>query len=364
VLRVFNGEMEVHITADIAYAVWQYWNASGDDPFLLNLGAEIILQGARFWASRGQLESDGAYHIRHVIGPDEYHEDVDDNAFTNLMAAWALRRGVEVAELLKDRWYDRWRNLAERLQLSESEIGGWSKLANLMATGFDSATLLFEQFAGYFAKEHVDLKQFEPRFTAVDVILGHARVRETDIVKQADVVMAVYLLWNELRPDVREANFRYYEPRTAHGSSLSPSIHALVAARLGDMALARQYLKQSAEIDLGDTMGNAAGGVHAAAIGGVWQATVFGCGGFSAANDAVAFRPHLLPEWTRFSMPLRWRDHRMQVSMEQDTFRISVSAAGPLRVRVADSPEIFALPNRTYITTREPSGWSEWRALR
>jgi len=363
VLRVFNGDMEVHITADIAYAGGQHWKATRDEGFLFNAGAEIILQSARFWASRGQLESDGAYHIRHVIGPDEYHEDVDDNAFTNLMAAWALRRGAEVAELLKNRWPDRWHHLADRLQLSESEVSVWSKLSNVMVTGFDSATLLFEQFAGYFAKEHVDLKQFEPRFTAVDVILGHARVRETDIVKQADVVMAIHLLWDELHPDVREANFRYYEPRTAHGSSLSPSIHALVAARLGDVALARQYLKQSSEIDLGNTMGNAAGGVHAAAIGGLWQATVFGCGGFSSANDAITFRPHLLPEWTRFSMPLRWRDHRMQVSMEQNTFRLSVSGSGPLRVRVSDSPEIFALPNRTYITTHEPSGWSAWRAL-
>ena len=363
VLRVLNGEMEVHITADIAYAVWQYWNATEDEEFLLSVGAEIILQGARFWASRGQLESDGVYHIRHVIGPDEYHEDVDDNAFTNLMAAWALRRGVDVAELLKERWRDHWSRLSEQMQLSESEVNVWPKLADVMATGFNSSSLLFEQFAGYFSKEHVDLKQFEPRFTAVDVILGHSRVRETDIVKQADVVMAIHLLWNELPSDVREANFRFYEPRTAHGSSLSPSIHALVAARLGDMALARQYLKQSAEIDLNNTMGNAAGGIHAAAVGGLWQAIVFGCGGFSTTTDAITLRPQFLSEWRRVSFPFRWRDHRLRVSMEQDAVQLSIAGAGPLRIRIADSPDLLALPDRTYMVDRARSSWGAWRTM-
>jgi len=363
VLRVLNGEMEVHITADIAYAVWQYWNATGDEQFFLDSGAEIILQGARFWASRGQLESDGIYHIRGVIGPDEYHEDVDDNAFTNLMAAWALRRGADVVELLKGRWRDRWLQLADRIQLSESEVSLWPKLAHVMATGFNSSTLLFEQFAGYFSKEHVDLKQFEPRFAAVDVILGHERVRQTDIVKQADVVMAIYLLWNEFPPEVREANLRYYEPRTAHGSSLSPSIHALVAARLGDMPLARQYLKQAAEIDLGNTMGNAAGGVHAAAIGGLWQAMVFGFGNFSPNMDAITFQPHLLPEWTRVSFPVRWRDRQVRVSMEQDAFQLSIAGTDSLRIQTADSPELLAIPNRTYMTHREQNGWEAWQTL-
>lgn len=330
---------------------------------MLNVGAEIVLQAARFWASRGQLEADGIYHIRHVIGPDEYHEDVDDNAFTNLMAAWTLRRGADVAELLKDRWRDHWLQLGDRIQLSESEVSVWPKLADLVATGFDSSTLLFEQFAGYFSKEHVDLKQFEPRFTAVDVILGHERVRHTDIVKQADVVLAIYLLWNQFPSEVREANFRYYEPRTAHGSSLSPSIHALVAARLGDMALARRYLKQSAEIDLGNTMGNASGGVHAAALGGLWQAIVFGIGGFSTTTDAVTFLPRLLPEWRRVSFPLRWRDHRVQVAMEQETFQVSVAGPDSLRVRIAGLPELLALPNRTYITNRGHNGWGTWRLL-
>ncbi len=159
-----------------------------------------------------------------------------------------------------------------------------------MYTGFDPATRLFEQFHGYYQKQPIDLAAYEPRKVAMDVILGHEPIQRTNVVKQADVIMAIYLLWDEFPPEVREANFRYYERRTGHGSSLSPSIHALVAARLGDLPLAEKYLRQAAEIDLGNNMGNAAGGVHAAAIGGLWQAIVFGFAGMSPGPEGLISR--------------------------------------------------------------------------
>src|SRR5690606_8684896 len=122
----------------------------------------------------------------------------------------------------------------------------------------------------------VDLAAYDLRSGPADVLLGRERTRRSKVIKQADVVLLMYLLWDRFTPEVRRANFRYYEPRCAHGSSLSPSIHALVAARLGEVEIARRYFRQSAEIDLANNMGNAAGGVHGAALGGLWQATVFG----------------------------------------------------------------------------------------
>src|SRR6185312_5022216 len=172
IIRVPNGELEIHITADIAYAVWQYWQETGDDDFFVSFGAEIMLESARFWASRGATESDGFYHIRHVIGPDEYHEDVDDDAYTNLMAAWNLRRGAETAKLLQEHWPERWHDLAGQLQLADAEVSEWQKLAAAMFIAFDSKTLLYEQFTGYFNKEPIDLKRYEPRSAAMDTILG------------------------------------------------------------------------------------------------------------------------------------------------------------------------------------------------
>lgn len=365
VIRIRNSEMEVHITADVAFAIWQYWNVTGDDDFLLHRGAEVMLETARFWASRGAMEADSAYHIRHVIGPDEYHDDVDDNVYTNLLAAWNLRRGVEAAQILQRRWPDRWRELSLSLHLSNDELRTWLKLAESMFINFDPQTHLFEQFSGYFRKETIDLKSYEPRSAAMDMILGHERIQKTNVVKQADVLMATYLLWEELPADVRAANFRYYEPRTGHGSSLSPSIHALLAARLGEMALAQQYLKQAAEIDLGNNMGNAAGGVHAAAIGGLWQAIVFGFAGLQVSRDGLTFSPMLLPHWRRLAFPIEWRKRKLRVCIKPNAMSVNVQGSEPLNLRLTAGSQILAEPGREYVAEHaQGATWNPWRVIR
>jgi trehalose/maltose hydrolase-like predicted phosphorylase len=360
VISVLNGDMEIHITADIAYAVWQYWQVTGDDDFFAEYGAEILLETARFWSSRGAMEGDGKYHIRHVIGPDEYHDNVDDNTFTNLMAAWNLRRGVETAGWMQQHRPDRWHDLRQRLHVAPDELSTWSQLADAVFTIFDPKTLLYEQFAGYYRKEPIDLKKFEPRTAAMDVILGHERINETNVVKQADVVMALYLLWDQLGADVRLANFRYYEPRTGHGSSLSPSMHALVAARLGEEGLAKQYLTQAAEIDLGNNMGNAAGGVHAAAIGGLWQAVVFGFAGLQTHANGVSFDPHLLTHWRKLSFPFQWRGRHLRCSIGQKGMEVSLAGEEPVQVGVGARSETLT-PGHRYLADHGSSGWGPWR---
>ncbi len=360
VISVLNGEMEVHITADVAHAVWQYWQGTADDDFFVDFGAEIMLETARFWSSRGALEGDGKYHIRHVIGPDEYHENVDDNVFTNLMAAWNLRRGCDTAHWMRQYHPERWQDLSRRLHLADDELATWAHLADVMFTIFDTRTLLYEQFAGYFQKEPIDLKKFEPRTAAMDVILGHERINRTNVVKQADVVMALYLFWEQLPPDVRLANFRYYEPRTGHGSSLSPSMHALIAARLGEEFLAAQYLKQAAEIDLGNNMGNAAGGVHAAAIGGLWQAVVFGFAGMETDAEGLSLNPHLLRHWRKLSFPFQWRGRHLRISLSHTSIEVSIEEGQPLRVRVGSSSQTLSSGHR-YVADFGSDGRSVWR---
>lgn len=361
VIEVLNGEMEIHITADVAFATWQYWRATKDDDFLRQFGAEILLETARFWASRGLIETDGAYHIRHVIGPDEYHDNVDDNAYTNLLAAWNLRHGVAAASILQQRWPNVWNELSARLQLSGGELATWQKLADAMFTNFNAETGLYEQFSGYFKKEPIDLKNYEPRSAAMDVILGHSRIQQTNVVKQADVVMAMYLLWDDMPARVRHANFRYYEPRTGHGSSLSPSMHALMAARFGEMALAEHYLQQASEIDLCNNMGNAAGGVHAAALGGLWQAVVFGFGGVHLQENGIAFTPNLLNRWRRLAFPFQWRGRVLRITIQANRINVAVSGPQPLTLRFGDAPEFVAESGREYAAERSGPGQNSWR---
>jgi trehalose/maltose hydrolase-like predicted phosphorylase/nucleotide-binding universal stress UspA family protein len=228
VIRILTGEQEQHISADVAFGVWKYWEATGDERFLLQAGAEILIETARFWASRAAREEDGRYHIRGVIGPDEYHETVDDNAYTNGLAQWNLEIGREATSLVAERWPEQWRLLSRRLGLEPEEPREWLRVARDLYTGFHEQTGLFEQFHGYFGLEEIDLAAFASRIAPMDVLLGRERIQRSKIIKQADVVMLVYLLWERLPLDVRRANFEYYEPRCGHGSSLSPAIHALV----------------------------------------------------------------------------------------------------------------------------------------
>ena len=232
-MRVLCGTQEQHITADIAYAIWQYWEATGDDRFMVDAGAEILLETARFWASRACPEADGRRHIRGVIGPDEYHENIDDSAYTNVMARWNIRRGVEIAALLRDRWPGRWAELSKQLDLDDAELRRWQEAADTLFIGFTPESGLFEQFAGFFDLEAVDLSRYADRTVPLDVILGRERTQRSQVVKQADIVALLALLPEECDARARLSNFQYYEQRCGHGSSLSRGMHALAGCPPG-----------------------------------------------------------------------------------------------------------------------------------
>jgi trehalose/maltose hydrolase-like predicted phosphorylase len=359
-VTILAGEREHHISADVAYAVWQYWRATGDDSFMVAAGAEILIETARFWVSRAQVEPDGRAHIRQVIGPDEYHEMVDDNAYTNAMAAFNLERAADAVAVL-ERGHD-WQRLSASLGLTEKEPHRWRALAVALVTGLNPATKVFEQFAGYFQLEEIDLAGQRGCTTPIDVRLGTERIARSKVIKQADVVTLSALLWEQWPVAVHEANFRYYEPRTAHGSSLSPALHAHVAARIGDLALAQAYFRQAAEIDLADNMGNAAGGLHMAALGGLWLATVFGVAGLQLRENGIAIDPHLLPGWVELAFPVQWRGRVLRLRFETDPRRIEVAVekGEELTVSLIEGPSCIVRAGQRFALHGKQSGWGDW----
>ena len=318
VIPILTGELEQHITSDVAFGAWNYWQATGDDRFLVEAGTEILIETARFWASRAKREGDGLYHIRGVIGPDEYHETVDDNAYTNGMAQWNLEIATEIANFVAQRWPGPWQALSRRLAIEPEEPRRWQQVARDFYTGFDQRTGLFEQFRGYFGLEEIDLTAFGPRTAPMDVLLGRERIQKSKVIKQPDVVMLIYLLWDRIPPEVRKANFDYYEPRCGHGSSLSPAIHALVAARLGYTAMAERYFRQASEIDLSDNMGSAAGGIHAAALGGLWQAAVLGFAGLQFEGGRPEYHANLPPSWRSLSTRFQWHGQWHEFALPEE----------------------------------------------
>ena len=369
VVKILTGRQEDHISADIAYAVWQYWQATADEEFLVTAGVDLLIETARFWATRGCLETDGRYHIRAVIGPDEYHETVDDNAYTNVMAQWNLERAAETVEWLRMNRPNTWCAICDRLGVEPDEPASWVRLAGAMMTGFDPWSNLFEQFSGFFQLDDVDLETYRARTLPIDLVLGHERTQKSKVIKQADVVALSALLWDRFPSAVHEANFRYYEPRTAHGSSLSPAFHALVAARLGDVGLAARYFQEAADIDLAAHMGNAAGGMHMATLGGLWQAAVFGIAGITLRPHGLAIDPHLPLAWAQWSFRLQWRGRTLAITLSREPRQVTVDLqiGEPMTVEVGQSGQTVVTrmePAHCYTARWTGSRWDEWQADR
>ena len=332
-VAVLCGAQEQHITADVAYAVWQYWQVTGDRAFLLDAGAEILLETARFWASRIVSEADGRGHIRGVIGPDEYHETIDDNAYTNWMARWTIQRALDLPALLGRHWP----NLATRLAITDAELARWAAAAASVVTG-DRAGPVMAQFEGFFALEDIDISQYDGRAVAMADVLGRERMQRSMVSKQADIVALLGLLPEAFNAADQRANFDYSAPKCAHDSSLSRVMHALVAARLGDSALALRYFRDSAAIDLTDSAGGSAGGVHIATLGGLWQVAVLGFAGLQVLADGIALTPRLPPEWPGMRFSTQWQGRHLKVRITGDTSEVILLRGAAMHVTLCGKP--------------------------
>jgi trehalose/maltose hydrolase-like predicted phosphorylase len=302
--RIYTGQREEHIVADVAWAAAHYIDWTGDDEFAAGPGLELLVQTARWWASRIELDADGSGHIRGVIGPDEYHELVDDDAYTNVMARWNLRRAASGATAGA---------------LDAAEPHHWLELADAIVDGYDPSTGIYEQFAGFFALEPLLIAELAPhRPVAADVLLGPERTRSAQVVKQPDVLMLHYLLPDEVAPGSLEPNLDYYDPRTAHGSTLSPGVHAALLARAGRLDQAMDLLRLTSRIDLDDIGGVTAAGLHVAAMGSVWRTLAYGFGGLRPIGDALAIDPVIAPGCDALELRVRFRGSRVRVRVRPD----------------------------------------------
>ena len=315
-IRIWTGDIEIHISADIAYAIWQYWQATRDDEFMLRRGAEIILDTARFWASRAEWSAGRQrYEINDIIGPDEYHDHVDNSAYTNILAKWHLQTALGLTQWLQETSPAAWNKYRTYLRLTQSELKSWQTVAERIYVPYDPETGLIEQFSGYFQRKDVNLTALEPRVQSVQQIFGIEGACDTQVLKQPDVLMLLYLLPDLYDERTLRANYAYYTPRTDHtfGSSLGPSIQAIMACKVGDPS-AYEHFMRAARADLFDVRGNAGDGIHGASAGGLWQAVVFGFAGLHCTPEGWKTRPHLPPTWTRVAFKIV--DHGKELSFE------------------------------------------------
>jgi trehalose/maltose hydrolase-like predicted phosphorylase/hydroxymethylpyrimidine pyrophosphatase-like HAD family hydrolase len=325
-IRIWCGDTEDHVTADISYAVWNYYRWTGDEEFLFEHGAEIILETALFWMSRAVWNSGrDRYEYLRVIGPDEFHDNIDNNAFTNYMAKWNIEKAVDIAGRLRAHRPDRWEALSRRLRIDDTVIAEMKRISSLIYLPRpDAVTNVIEQFEGYHRLEDIDLASIDTGGLPIDVFLGHEGVSRTTLIKQADVIMLMNLLPDLYGASVWEANWSYYEPRTTHASSLSPSAHAVAACRLARPDDGYRYLQKSVALDLADRMGNNAAGIHSANLGGIWQAFVFGFAGVEPLNGGVRIRPCLPSGWDRIEAPIKYRGIPMTLAVTRERVKVAV----------------------------------------
>jgi len=313
-IRIWCRDREIHISADIAYGVWYYWQATGDDEWMRSCGAEIILATAVFWGSRVEYDiKEERYEIRSVIGADEYHELVDNNTFTNRLVQWHLEKALFVQDWLRVTNPGRCQELEQKLQLTPNRRSRWQDIINNIWIPYDPATNLIEQCEGFFQLEDLNLDSYEPRTRSIQAILGIEATNKRQVLKQPDVLMLLYLM----RPaqdfpynkEILQTNWDYYAPRTdiTYGSSLGPAIHSILASDLGKSAAAYDLFMQAAMVDIEDVRGNANDGIHGASAGGIWQAVIFGFGGIQFTDDKPTAKPHLPNGWTRLQFKIHWR---------------------------------------------------------
>jgi kojibiose phosphorylase len=321
-IRIWTGDNEQHISTDIAYAVWQFWQWTGDDEWFRQYGAEILLDTAKFWGSRAEYNPDqDRYELRQQIGPDEYHENIDNSVFTNRMVVWHLEQALSVWNWLTANHPADAERLGRTLEITEERLQKWRTIADKMWIPVDAERGVLEQFEGFFAKLHpLNLEDYTPRTKNMDWIMGHAKTQVTRVIKQADVVMLMALLGDDIGDQAfLRRNWDTYAEIVDHGSSLSPSIHAWVAARLGLIDRAYDDFIFSATMDLEDLKGNVRDGIHAASCGGVWQAVIFGFCGLELTPEGVRTHPRL---------PSHWREVSFQVWHHGKPLSITVKGNG------------------------------------
>ena len=314
--RIWMGEEELHVTAAVAYGLIAYIAATGDHALMTGYGAEILFETSRFWASRLEARPDGWYALSRVVGPDEFHEHVDNSAYTNYLVRWHLQQAAHVYADLAVSHPGELASLAERIGITPGEVEDWLTRAELIRLPARNDDGVIEQFDGYFGLETLpvahdgnDMPMYPPGY-------HHYNLAGINLIKQADVVMLTYLLPDEFADDVKRGNYDYYEPLTLHKSSLSTAIHSITGIEVGDPRRAVQYFRRAALVDLLDNQGNTAEGIHIASAGGTWQTIVCGFGGFRVRNGQMTFKPWLPPDWTAVNFRLKWHGNTVSVSAD------------------------------------------------
>lgn len=323
-IKVWSGFIEIHITSDVAFGAWQYYECTGDQDFMDRFGYELILDCAKFWNSRLEPGEDGKLHINDVVGPDEYKEHVNDNAFTNYMADWCIRKAIEYTKLLKAEKPEKYAELDAKLGLA-GLLPEWTEKVDRIFLTQPNEQNVLPQDSTYLTLRDIDLSKYKQQAHVGGIYkdFNQEQINQIQVSKQADVMVLFYLLEELFPKEVKLASWDYYEPRCLHDSSLSLSTHSVLACDIGDAELGYQMFRKACGIDLSnDDPHSSDAGIHAASYGGLWQCAVYGFGGVRMLGGKLRIEPNLPKAWNKLSYTLMWKGQRLAVEVTGDTVRV------------------------------------------
>lgn len=355
IMKILTHRYEYHITSDISYALYKYYVATGDEPFMRDYGYEILFETARFWASRAVLnKKTHKYDINEVIGPDEFHLKVNNNAYTNVMAKWNMITAHKLFGKIKRIDSSLYLDLKKRLGLKNKEAKDWKRTASLMSVNILHNRLI-EQFDGYFRLKKVALsKTDENGIPILSAKLNTQQLDKTQLVKQADTLMLLYLLSDVYSLGTKKTNYDFYIKNTAHESSLSAPIHSLVACACSDLTRAYSLFNVALRADITNLYDNTREGIHGASLGGTWQAVIFGFAGVSITKETLCINPEMPLSWKKMVFSLSWKNNLLQLNLTNDTIGVKVLSKKKEQIKIGIFGKItFIRPHKKYIFTRK-----------
>lgn len=328
-LPIICGDIEQHITSDVAFGVWQYYQLTEDRDFMERYGYEIIFDTARYWASRVEWKEERhRYEICNVIGPDEYSEHVNNNAYTNYMAQWNMKLAMDCYERCGEDPAEWFCGLRERLELDQA-YKKWKQVTEHLYLPQVNEDKLLPQDDDYLKYPVIPLQRYKESATRADIIKDYnmEQLAHMQVSKQADVVLLFCLMGQLFPADVKLANFQYYEDKCLHDSSLSLSVHAIMAGRLGMADMAYEFFRRAAMIDLGPDMNSPTDGIHAASMGGIWQCVVHGFAGVHVENERLIADPCLPAQWQSVQFALEWKGTKLSFLINKDRMEIATEGS-------------------------------------
>jgi alpha,alpha-trehalose phosphorylase len=337
-----QGTAQYHINADIAYAVMRYAHVEGGGRMLGEIGAEILVETARLWQDLGFYGADHKFHIHGVTGPDEYTTVVNDNTYTNLMARLNLNSAAATVRRLREERPKDYTALAHAVRLQPREIESWERAAAAMHIPFDDDRGIHPQDETFLDREVWDLDG-TPRGKFPLLLHYHPLViYRHQVLKQADIVLAMFLLGNEFPEEQKRRNFDYYDALTTGDSSLSACVQSIIAAEIGRERQALEYFQYALLMDLGNVAGNASDGVHIASAAGVWSSLIFGFGGVRNFEGRLSFDPRLPRAWNELAFSLQFRGRQLRIKLSHDEERYLVEKGDPLNVLIRGEPHLLS----------------------